>query len=425
MTNYKIIYDPIHGSIKLDGVFLQLIDTPELQKLRGIHQLGLAYLVFPGANHTRFEHSVGTAWVAAQIASTLKLDESETNLLKSAALLHDIGHGPFSHVLDYVLSKTIGLDHMKLTANIIKGEYDILQNTEKPLYTERRTVAEILRAHDIEPELCASLVTGNNTKSRPKLKKYLAELIHGVVDADQIDFLLRDSHYTGVAYGVIDLPRFLQTVAIHNDELVVHKRGVPAVESMLVARALMFSSIYVHRVVRVSELMLSRALEHLSRDMLLCVPNYTDFELMEQLKLAGGYCQDIALLLKHRRIFKTAYYRRASELTEVEKTILQELGNDMKKHREVERELCARAGLPEGHVIVDIPGAEITSAEPRIMRTDIRVVDDENRIRSLSEYSTLTGALQFRAVTDWALMVVTDAHYVNKVANIVEKVLFK
>jgi hypothetical protein len=421
---YKIIYDTIHGSIKVDGVMLELIETPELQKLRDVHQLGLAYLVFPGANHTRFEHSIGASHVASQMAHTLKLDEYETNLVKTAALLHDVGHGPFSHVLDFVLLNLFRVDHMILTQEIIKGEQDILLEEYRELVPERRKIPDILESYGLDPKDIVDIVAGNVTDYAGGTKKYLGQMIHGAVDADQIDFLLRDSHYTGVAYGSIDLARLLQTLAIKDQELVVHKRGVPAVESILVARALMFSSVYLHRVVRVTDLMLTRAIEHLDREVLLKSLYLTDSELMEQLKRAGGYPREIAVLLRHRKIFKTAYYKRSKDLSAEQRDVINRMGRDRQLLRSTEETICERAGVPKGHVIIDIPAEEIAISEPRITRTDVMILGDDNKTASLADYSPLSTALQVRAVTDWAVMVITDPQYVPKVSETVEDILF-
>jgi HD superfamily phosphohydrolase len=154
-------------------------------------------------------------------------------------------------------------------------------------------------------------------------------------------------------------------------------------------------------------------------------PNLTDFELMEALKISGGYCREIALMLKHRRIFKTAYYKRPAELTEEQSEKVNELAQDVNKHRDLELTICERAGVPEGHVIIDIPATEITDSDARITRTDVKILDDNNKVGHLSEYSTLTAGLQLRGVTDWAIMAVTDAQYVPTVSRVIERELFR
>ena len=127
----KTIRDPIHGDIKLEGLFLELIEAPEIQRLYHIKQLGFAHLVFPGAHHTRFEHSLGAYYVASRAAETLNLDKEEKEIIACASILHDIGHGPFSHTLEFILRNTLNVDHVDLTEKLILGKYDIFDPEEK------------------------------------------------------------------------------------------------------------------------------------------------------------------------------------------------------------------------------------------------------------------------------------------------------
>ena len=124
----KIINDTIHGQFKLNGVCEELLKTPEMNKLSHIKQLGLAHLVFPGAHHTRFEHSLGVSHVAGMMADQLKLDSHEKLTVEVAGMLHDVGHGPYSHTLEHILHERGGLDHMSITEGIILGDYDIIRD---------------------------------------------------------------------------------------------------------------------------------------------------------------------------------------------------------------------------------------------------------------------------------------------------------
>ena len=271
MTGHKIIQDSVHGSVRLDGVFLSLVEAPELQRLHSIHQLGLAYLVYPGANHTRFEHSLGTYAVAGRICTALQLDPKEAELVKCAALLHDVGHLPYSHTFEVVLHDRFGIDHAEISRRLIRGEETVLSEAEERILGDYKTINAVLEAHDIEPEdvarllefshdqagLQSTLPGGEEGQAFFNERRYLSQIVSGTIDADQLDYLVRDSHYTGVAYGVIDLDRLLETIQIFNGDLVVDKGGLSAVEGMLVARALMFSAVYFHKTVRISELMLA------------------------------------------------------------------------------------------------------------------------------------------------------------------------
>src|SRR6056297_3082876 len=141
--SFKIIRDSIHGNIRFDGIFLKLLNSPELQRLSSIKQLGLAHLVFPGAHHTRVEHSFGAFHMASQIAESIHLSDEEKKIAKCAALLHDIGHGPFSHTLESILRNSLNVDHVDLTQKLITGQYSIFQEDEKQFAQHSQTVADI------------------------------------------------------------------------------------------------------------------------------------------------------------------------------------------------------------------------------------------------------------------------------------------
>jgi HD superfamily phosphohydrolase len=203
---FKTINDTVHGTIRLEGIVLDLLETLEIQRLNSIRQLGLTYLVFPGANHSRIEHVIGVSHVAGQIADAFDLPEAEKDLVMAAGLLHDVGHGPFSHTLEHVLSHERSLDHMKLTQRIIKGDEDNVAPQEREEFPDVPRIPEVIRAHGLKPAEVASLVEGVpvmhglrglGEPAKLRGKRYLAQIIHSTVDADQVDYLMRDAHYTG------------------------------------------------------------------------------------------------------------------------------------------------------------------------------------------------------------------------------------
>lgn len=426
----KTVNDTVHGSIEVEGVALDLLETLEIQRLNAIRQLGLTYLVFPGANHTRLEHVLGTYHVARQIASHLELSKEETLLVSIAALLHDVGHGPFSHTLERVLEQRTGLDHMEVSKRIIVGEADSVSGSERDSFPDHPRVVEVLEEWGIDPQRVADLVRGstpmgtlpglesrNSSPSQP----YLGQIIHGVLDADQIDFLLRDALYTGVALGIIDLPRLLTTFRLHKGELVVDRKGLSAVEGTLVARGLMYTSVYFHKTVRIAETMLSRAAERGGAP-LDEVRYMNDAELMAWLQSLGGYPRETALRLKYRRLYKRALTLEREELTGEELEKLKQLA-DPPRRLEVEEAVSRRAGLSPGEVLIDIPAPELLLTEPRIAQVDLRVLDD-GRIAPFRRVSSLAKALQLRETVGWALMVACDSAHVGDVAKAASKVIF-
>ncbi|UCE38066.1 MAG: HD domain-containing protein [Thermoplasmata archaeon] len=434
MPDYKIIHDTVHGSIKLQGLFLDLLETPEIQRLHGINQLGLAYLVFPGANHTRLEHSIGTCFVASRIADSLGLLEDEKKLAMAAAMLHDIGHSPYSHTLEIAVHSDMQADHMDITKEIILGKRRILSDDEPD--KNRDYIPDLLEKYDLDPEDVASLIFGYSandgstkiedfpTHKNQKFfneKRYISQMIHGAIDADQIDYLLRDSFYTGVAHGTIDIDRLIQTMEIFNNDLVVHKRGVPAVEGMLVARALMYTSVYFHKTVRIAELMLARAVELLDEP-LGEIHEMNDSELMARLKEHGGFQKEIASMLKFRKLFKRAFTLTKGQASDTEMRVIKEL-KEPKQRRKKEEEICRRAQVPNGYVIIDVPEKELQISEPRIRATNVKILDND-KLAPLSRFSPLARALEVREVYDWEIMVSSSPRYVTKVEKVVKKVLF-
>lgn len=412
----KIIRDPIHGNINLGGVFVDLLETPEIQHLYNIKQLGLAHLVFPGAHHTRLEHSLGAYNIAFEACDKLGLNEEETQIVCSAALLHDIGHGPFSHTLESILRKSLNIDHVGLTEKLIFGEYEIFNPKEKE-YIDSPSVSSILDGNQIDKEKVVKIIKGEIFE-----KPYLSQLLNSSIDIDQLDYLIRDAYYTGVAYGMIDIQRFLQTLLISDGRLAVDKKGVSVVENILMARALMYSSVYFHKTVRIAELMLSKAIELMDNAQPFEFFKMTDAELMNELKQMGPYQHEIATRIKYRKLFKQVYSASASVLDEEENRIVKGL-EDIKLRNTKERELEEKLKIPRGHIIIDVPYLELHQSEPRIDQTDIGILDD-SQLKSLDEFTPIAKAVRSRQTTDWSIMVITDEKYREIVSNNAAKLIF-
>ncbi|MDD1769530.1 MAG: HD domain-containing protein [Methanomassiliicoccales archaeon] len=435
MPDFKVIHDSVHGSVKVEGVFLELLGRPEVQRLHGIHQLGLAYLVFPGAHHTRLEHSLGTFHIATRMASALGLDEDESELVRAAALVHDVGHAPFSHSLEEVMAEKLDVDHMLVGRELILGEKRCLSATEKKALSDTRTIREVLDANGIDPEEVAEIVVSPRSQQQSDQRlldvekgqahfshrTYLSQMIHGPVDVDQMDYLLRDAHYTGVAHGAIDLARLMQTVAVHHGDLVVDRRGVTAVEGLIVARALMYSSVYFHKTVRIAEMMLCKAVEMSDRKTLENLHKENDGSLTEKLTAQGGYPARLMLRLKYRELYKRAFSIAMTDLDEAAEKRLADL-SEYSKRKAMEEDIAARAGVHVSEVIIDMPERELLISEPRIDKTEVRILEDD-RIRPLSRYSPLAKALQSRSVFEWAVMVSCPKEKREEVARAASRAL--
>jgi HD superfamily phosphohydrolase len=349
----KSIFDPIHGIVDLDGAALSLIGQPEFQRLWGIRQTGFAHLVFPGANHTRLEHSLGVFWVAGALASTLALDEDDRQLVTAGALLHDLGHPPFSHTLEPSMVEVLGHGHESVSRALIVG------TASSPSGERSETLPgtpAVLEQYGIPPKAVADLVDPPRRRER---KLLLRHLLHGPIDADRIDYLQRDAHYTGVAHGAIDAVRLLATARSHGGRLVFAEKGRSAVEGFLVGRALMYASVYYHKTVRAAEVMAQGALER--------TPGYpesagplfslTDGEMFVRLREAGGRAAALTRGLTVRQLHKRAHGWRS--LTAVEGRSLRRLRADPPARRASEDALAERLGGSPGDVLFDLAGLEV------------------------------------------------------------------
>ncbi len=234
----KIINDPVHGFITIDHPLLfNIITHPYYQRLRRIHQMALAHLIYPGAVHTRLLHSLGAYHLMGQAVNELTnksviITEEEQLAVKAAILLHDIGHGPFSHALENILIPDVS--HEELSLQII---HDINSEFKNAL------------------DLTISLFTGQYHKT------FLHQLISSQLDVDRMDYLARDSFFTGVSEGVIGYDRILKMLAVYNNQLMIEEKGIYSVEKFLVARRQMYWQVYLHKAVLSAEKLLIKIIE--------------------------------------------------------------------------------------------------------------------------------------------------------------------
>jgi hypothetical protein len=418
----KTIHDPVHGSMRLSGIVLDLVDTPEVQRLRGIKQLGLANLAFPGANHSRFEHSLGVAYLAERASEGLKLPKGELNLLLAAAMLHDAGHAPYSHTLEYLMTEYVGKEHMEITGDIVRGKLSVCSGEELKRLRELGVpnVPEVLERRGISPKEVALLLLGRHRKP------YLGRLMHSDIDVDQMDYLLRDAHFTGVALGMVDIDRLMRTLVVHRNRLAILSKGIEAIEGLLTARALMYTSVYFHHTVRAAELMLANAVEFaINREGPVTRGNFylmTDAGLMEGLHAAGGYPRDIVLRLRYRQLFKTAWVEKRHELTRAEvRDYLRRYGR-WRRMQELQDEIADEAGVQRGEVILDAPIVDLLLSEPRLEQVEMPVLV-EGRLERLSKLSPIPLALKKRQVPRYLLRVLTEPKHIARVRRAAKKVL--
>jgi HD superfamily phosphohydrolase len=251
---------------------------------------------------------------------------------------------------------------------------------------------------------------------------YLSQVLNSVIDVDQLDYLLRDAYYTGVAYGMIDTQRFVQTVRIHHNHLGLNRKGVSVVENILMARALMYSSVYYHKTVRIAELMLSRALEMLPSLHPFNFFSMTDAELVMYLKQQDFFQHNLITQLKYRQLFKQAYVLSSYQSSDEQKSMISSLEEyDVRREKEIEFE--QKLNIPEGHVIIDIPRPDLHQAEPRIQQTNIPIIDGE-LTKTLQEYTPVAEAIRLRSIPDWEVMIISDEKYRKIITDHAETILF-
>ena len=233
----KIINDPVFGFLNIrSDIIFDLIEHTYFQRLRRIKQLGLSYLVFPGANHTRFEHALGALYLMRSAIDVLRMkgheiSEEEAESASIAILLHDIGHGPFSHVLEN--SIVPGISHECIS---------------------------LLLMEKMNMDFSGKLEMAIRIFKDEYPKKFLHQLVSGQLDVDRLDYLSRDSFFTGVSEGIISAERIIKMLDIRNDQLVVEIKGIYSIEKFLIARRLMYWQVYLHKTVLSAEHLLVGAL---------------------------------------------------------------------------------------------------------------------------------------------------------------------
>ncbi|ELZ96730.1 phosphohydrolase [Haloferax mucosum ATCC BAA-1512] len=357
------VKDSVHDYISLDPVAAALVDTPAFQRLRHIKQLSTVRLVYPSASHTRFEHSLGVYHLASRALSHLGIEGDRAAHVRAAALLHDIGHGPYGHQTEDLIRRRTGRDHDEI--------YHLLDGT---------VVGDILTSHGLDPTRVAEIVDGAGG---------LGQLVSGELDVDRMDYLVRDAHHTGVPYGTIDHGRLVRELRYRDGELVLAEGNVQTAESLLLARALMNATVYRHHVSRIAGAMLERASERLVNDGL----PIEEFVRMADHDLLVALCDrvpELGVRIERRDLYKRAVW---APIDSVPADVV-ELG--FEATRETEREIAAVADVAPESVIVDAP------SRPRIKESRSRVVVN-GVVRRLEDASELVGALRSAERTQWRL----------------------
>jgi HD superfamily phosphohydrolase len=357
-----------------------LLETPPVQRLRRVTQLGTVVLVYPSANHTRFEHSLGVYHLADRALAHLGIEGQQAERVRAAALLHDIGHGPYSHNIEGLLYRETGRYHDDVDDLVGSGE-----------------VARVLSEHGINPDDIADLIAGDGE---------LGQLVSGELDVDRMDYLVRDAHHTGVPYGTIDHSRLVRELRFVDGELVLDEGNVQTAESLLLARALMNPTVYQHHVARIAKAMLRRGVERLLADGATTADRLRrmdDFEL----RVALRDCEETTAYARRfdeRDLFKRAVWAEMDALPEDVLTASHE------QIRRFEREIAEEANVDRETVILDVPDI------PEMQESTSRVMVN-GEVRRLNEQSTLVDALRVAQRDQWRLGIYAPDANSERVGN--------
>ena len=355
------VRDSIHDYIDLDELESSLVDTEPFQRLRWVKQLGSANLVYPGANHTRLEHSIGVSHLVKQMASQSDVPNDEISLVSVAGLLHDLGHSPYSHLADVL---PFGKDHVEVTQDIINSSQ----------------ISNIFHEHGVDTNEVCNLIKGDH--------KY-GSLISGDVDGDRLDYLTRDSHYTGVKTGV-DTGRLVTKMSITDGELVIGEGGLPVVETFLTSRSIMFPTVYFHPFSRGAELMLARATiaaidnEIFTYDSFV---SFTDHKFLSELNSAGGLSQKLVNDFEKRHITK--------RVLSITKDKTEEMGITNADVADIELSIAQKLNIDSSEVFMDLPPLKV------VPDMKVKILKEDGTLDYASNLSTITKNLYEAQFDHW------------------------
>lgn len=380
------IKDPVHGYIYITENEKEIIDSFPVQRLRRLRQLAGAEYVYPGANHTRFEHSVGVMYLAGRASEnpniSQRISEEEAEIIRIAALLHDVGHGPFSHVFEHLLDK-LDKTHEDMTLWIIK-------NSE---------LKDILNKIGYNPEDIGKLAIG--TLHKPE-KAFLDQIISSAVDVDKLDFIVRDTYHTGAEYGYIDIFRLIHALDVLDENLAVDLGALSALESFVIARIESFKSIYFHRVGRAAQIMLAMAMEKANEELgltlfktpeeYLAMDDYTVWTMLKNCEKSS----EIIKNLERRRMLKCAYERTFYE----KDTMVSNIFGREAYRKQLQADIAKEARVEAEAVIIDVPTVPSVPyhhsvlMEPMEIPVFYKTLEGDKILQRLSEISKIFDVLK-------------------------------
>ncbi len=400
------IKDPVHGYVYITEAERQLIDSYPVQRLRRLRQLAGSEFVYSGANHTRFEHSIGVMYLAGRLKENQNLSplisEEEFDIVRMASLLHDVGHGPFSHIFEHLLVKFLNKTHEDMTRWLIQ-ESELKDIINRVGY----------RADDV-----AKLAVG---ELRQPGKAFLDQIIQSAIDIDKLDFVVRDTYHTGAEYGYVDVFRLIHMLDVLGENLAVDVGALSALESFVLARLESFRSIYFHRVGRAVQIMLAKAMEEAKDELglvefdspgdYLALTDYSVWTKLKDCEKSRGIMKD----LEHRKLLKCVYDRTFH----VKEKMVPSIFGAEEVRDQVRNKIALKAGVEPQTIVIDVPTVPSVPyhhsdlLEPMEIPVFQKTRGDEKLSLRLSEISSMFDVLKgFINI----LRVYTDEKNVDRVA---------
>ncbi|MCF2137437.1 MAG: HD domain-containing protein [Candidatus Thorarchaeota archaeon] len=367
-TQQKTIKDPVHGAIIFAPWELDIISTWEMQRLRYVKQLGPAHLVYPGATHTRFEHSLGTNFLAQKCIRVVSysddsgagdfrpladlLDEYHQKIFRAVALLHDVGHPPTSHTIEPAIESWSGFGHTQL------GEFLILHTH----------LTDVLKDNDITPLDVADVIHG---RGKDALLRLITDFVDSPLDIDKTDYLIRDAHFSGTELGLFPAERVLLTSRVIREDSEYKRafmlKAIHSLEALILSRNWMFSDLYLHHTVRIAESIINKATylrlreEDLSpTEVIGLFTRMTDEGLYHWLsESASSLIREFVARILHRRLFKVVLSRRLSSFPQDVQDLFRKASHNMQVLLEIEQELHA---VP-GEIVLDVLDPKLGETE--------------------------------------------------------------
>ncbi|MCS7124035.1 MAG: HD domain-containing protein [Candidatus Bathyarchaeota archaeon] len=386
-TYWGEIKDPVYGYIYITEREKEVIDSYPVQRLRRLRQLAGAEYVYPGANHTRFEHSVGVMYLAGKVVENSHISqivsEEDVEAVRIAGLLHDVGHGPFSHVFEHLLTKKLNKTHEDITMWLIR-------NSE---------LKDVIGRLGHRPEYIAELAAGS-LPGNPKA--FLNQIVRGSIDVDKLDFVVRDTYHTGAEYGFVDIFRLIHSLDVLDGNLAVDIGALSTLESFIIARIESFKSIYFHRVGRAAQIMLATALEKADAELglsafktpeeYLAMDDYTVWTMLKNCRESSPIIRD----LERRRLLKCAYEQT---FYVKDKTVSSIFGAEEFRNQIRDR-IAKNAKVAPNAIVIDVPTVPSVPyhhsmfMEPMEIPVFSKTRNGKKEVRRLSEISGIFEVLK-------------------------------